>query len=125
MAIEKEVPQDTKKYEPKFIWIFTMRQAICFLPAALVTLVMFFAFQGALSISMRVVIALIAATPFILVGWVKPYNMPFEKFAASIFRSFVLSPAIRKYKTRRMIEDDVASKKKGKKKKQTKFNAYK
>lgn len=40
----------------------------------------------------------------IMFGWVKPYNIPLEKFLRTVFISHVLAPRHRKYETKNVFE---------------------
>lgn len=98
--IEAQIPKDIRKYEAKLAGPFTLRQLICFgISCALA----FFVYKLVLSFSdanTAIPMCMIAISPVIAVGWVKPYGMPLEKFLQTAFISNVLAPKVRKYKTR-------------------------
>lgn len=125
MAIEKEIPKDIRKYKPKLIGPFTTRQTLCLIPAVVLGVSAFFLLKDLLSSDFCLLLITIIAVPFILIGWVEPYGLPFEKFVRTVFVSLVLSPAVRKYKTKRLdvgLSEEInvtANKKKIKKKKIT------
>ena len=99
MAIQKVIPKDIRKYEPKLIGPFTTRQVLCFTPAAILSVAIFMGFSKILPIDIRFALVTIVAAPFILFGVCKPYNMPLEKFLKTVFVSTVLAPKYRKYRT--------------------------
>ena len=117
MAIEKIIPKDIKKYEPKLLGPFTSRQVFSFAPAVVISVGLFFGLKNILTMDARLFLITIVAVPFILLGWYKPYGLPFEKFIKTVFISTVLSPPQRKYRTARMDEDPPNSKARPKKKK--------
>lgn len=96
--IEKNVPRDMSKYEAKLIGPLTTRHVVCLVPGAIVAVLAFFAFKGVLG-DAALLISTILAVPFGLCGLYKPYGIPFEKYAKTVFCSVVLSPTKKKYKT--------------------------
>lgn len=99
MAIQKVIPKDIRKYEPKLIGPFTTRQVLCFAPAAALSVAIFLGLSKILPIDIRLAIVTVVAAPFILFGVCKPYNLPLEKFLRVVFVSTVLSPKYRKYRS--------------------------
>lgn len=102
--IEIEIPKDINKYEAKLIGPFSTRQAACFALAALITVPTFLGLSQALPRDLCMIICIILAMPFILVGWIKPYGMKFEQFMKTAFISNVLAPAKRLYMTDNMFD---------------------
>ena len=98
--IEIEIPQDIRKYEAKLIGPFTTRQLLCTIGLVIGCVI---SYKAATSLfgsdsSLRTIFPMIVAIPFGLVGFYKPYGMPFEKFAKSVFVSMFLAPTKRLYK---------------------------
>lgn len=98
--IELEIPKDVRAYEAKLIGPFTTRQLFCAIGAALG---FYGAYKAAESIlgedsGLLLLFPIIVAVPFALIGWVKVYGLPFEKFAKSVFISMFLAPTKRLYK---------------------------
>ena len=106
MAIEKEIPKDIKDYKPKLIGPFTTRQILCFTPAAILAVGVYWGLKNVLSSDIRLFLVTIIGVPFILLGTYSPYNMPLEKFIKMIFISTLLSPLHRKYKTERIFPNE-------------------
>lgn len=98
--IEIEIPQDISKYESKLIGPFTTRQTICVAGLLVGCISSFFAVSSVFGEDspLRLLVPMIIAIPFALIGWYKPYGMHFEKFVKSVFVSLILSPAKRLYK---------------------------
>lgn len=111
MAIEKIIPKDTRQFKPKLIGFLTTRQTLCMIPAAVIGLVLFFGIGDAATTEVKLFIMTIFALPLILIGWYEPYGLPFEKFVRTVFVSMVLSPKYRKYKTKRLDEDELVTEK--------------
>ena len=102
--IEVDIPSDICKYETKFIGPFTLRQTIC-VSVALVTVFPAYLFLSHYFIQkVSLLLCMIASTPFILCGFVKPYDMPFEKYVKVIFNSVFLYPTKRKYIIKNIYE---------------------
>ena len=95
--LEAQIPKDIRKYDAKLVGPFTTRQLICFVGGSLVSYGCYKLLGSNLG-DTTLTICSIAAAPFILFGWVKPYGMVFEKFFKTAFVSTVLAPKNRKYK---------------------------
>lgn len=117
--IEIEIPQDISKFETKLIGPFTTRQLLCFIglvAGCVGSYKAVTAFLGDES-SLKMIIPMIVAIPFALIGWYKPYGMNFEKFVSSTFVSMFLAPTKRVYKIEntfdafdKMIDDEEKAK---------------
>ena len=104
MAIEIEIPKDISKYEAKIIGPFTLRQAICTVPAIGIAVLAFTTLIKYIPKDICIFITIILVAPLLLCGYIKVYGMPFEKFAKMVFISIVLAPTNRKYKTVNVYE---------------------
>jgi len=98
--IEIEIPKDIRDYEAKLIGPFTTRQLFCAIGLAIGC---FGSYKIAVNIfgedtGLVWLFPAIVAVPLGLIGWYKPYGLPFEKFAKSVFVSMFLAPAKRVYK---------------------------
>lgn len=103
--IELEVPKDIRKYEAKLFGPFTTRQLICFVIAVAVAFIVY-KFVGAfIPQDILFFVIIIIDLPVLLCGWLKPYGMPFEKFAKTAFTTTFVSPAVRKYVTENIYEN--------------------
>ena len=105
MAIEREIPKDISKYEPKLVGPFTTRQVVFGLPGLALGVGAYFLFRPVVSDSVTTAIAIILAAPLLLCACVKVYGIPFEKFVSIVFVSQVLAPQKRKYHTENLYDD--------------------
>lgn len=97
--VEIEVNKDIKEFSPKLVGPFTTRQTVCLIVSGILSIIAYNTVGKLVSGDLRMYLCFIAATPGILVGWVKVYGMTFENFAKLYITTQVLSPAVRKYKT--------------------------
>lgn len=102
--IEIEIPKDINKYEAKLVGPFTTRQTICFVLACVCGIPTFLFLKDKVPTDVASIVTMIIFIPFVLVGWVKPYGMTFEKFAQTAFISNFVAPAKRKYVTMNQYE---------------------
>lgn len=98
--IEIPIPKDVRKYEAKLVGPFTTRQLFCFIGAAAISYIAYKAIGSTLGSESTLMVCGLLASPLLILGWYKPYGMPFEKFFQSAFISTVLAPRHRKYKTK-------------------------
>lgn len=103
--IEIQIPKDINKYEAKLVGPFTTRQTACFVVACAIGIP---TFTGLTKLGwgqdLAIMVMLIFVMPCLLVGWVKPYGMNFEKFVQTAFISNILAPQKRKYATFNIYE---------------------
>ena len=97
--IQGEIIQNIKKYEPKFIGPFTIRQFVCVVISAVFVLGIYFSLKWLLVTEALLTVCVLIAMPFIACGWIAPYGVPLEKFVISLIKSKMLVPLNRKYKT--------------------------
>ena len=104
--IQIQIPKEIREYEPKFISIFTMRQAICVSLAACISVSLYvFVFSKILVSDMALFASAIPSIPLLLAGYFKMYGMPFEKFALQYVQDVMLSPKNRKYASQNFHEE--------------------
>ncbi len=103
MAIEREVLQDITKYKARIIGPFTKRQAICVGIAGGWSLLVHSIMKSTFYPTFILGVAMAVAIPALICGFIEPYDMPMEKFALELIRSF-LSPPVRKYKQKTNVE---------------------
>lgn len=106
--LEAPIPKDIRKYDAKLIGPFTLRQLLCFLMACLLSFLSYKFLFDILGKDATIFLCFILSTPFIVVGWYKPYGMPLEKFLRSALISTVLAPKNRKYKTNNYFREGAA-----------------
>lgn len=100
--IEVGIPKDIREFEPTLVATFTTRQVICGVGMAAVVYFVYFLEKAAgienpMESMGAMVLFLIPAIPFVLVGWVKPCGMHFEKFFWRALCDNVICPTSRKY----------------------------
>lgn len=103
--LEVKIPQEIRKYEAKMVGPFTTRQAICVVCAALAGWLLFTAFRTSITKAVLIGIIMAVGFPAGLIGWWKPYGMPFEKFFVKILFSTLLSPAKRYFKSGETLKE--------------------
>lgn len=126
--IEISIPKDIRKYETKVVGPFTVRQTV--------GLVIGLAFGGLgfaitksmhLSSDLRTFLTMLMCAPGVLIGWIKFYAIPFEKYIQIIIRNTFLIPKKIKYKTilfdgeLQKLENALEDKDSKKKKKKTEY----
>ena len=84
MAKSRYVPKNIKKYKPKTFWGFTGREILSIL-ASLVVIVLTFAMTKSLATETRIYIASVPAIFPLLIGFVRPYGIPLEKFIPEMY----------------------------------------
>lgn len=107
--LEAPIPKDIRKYDAKLVGPFTTRQLFCFIGGAALSYVAYKVLGTSLGTETALTICSVIAAPFLVMGWYKPYGMPFEKFFQTAFISTILAPHHRKYKTKNLfssITDD-------------------
>lgn len=95
--IERDI-KDTDKYEAKFIGPLSSRQTIFGVIGAAFAITGYFLTRNILG-NAAFFVGVLAGFPWFLCGFYKPHNIPFEKFAKSVFVSMLLAPTKRRYKT--------------------------
>lgn len=102
--IEIKIPQEINKYEAKMVGPFTFRQALCGGIAAVLSWVIYNNLKGMFDQETIIGIIFVISCPAALIGWIKPYGMPFEKFFVKVFFSTLISPTKRYFKSTDVIE---------------------
>lgn len=128
MAIEKEIIRDVKNYQPKFIGPFSFRNFICLLAGAVVCFPVY-KILDSYNFIYTFIIFVVAAIylPFVLLGYLHPYGLTFEKFVVCFIKDTILAPTNRKYETElyhlKMAEKEIQKEKnKSSSKKKSKAN---
>lgn len=103
MSIEMEIPKDIRKYKKKLVGPLTARQTLFSIPAIGLGGLVFFAFKDVFRGDVHILLTILTALPFLMLGWIEVYGMPLEKFIKAAFVSTILSPANRKYVTKNTI----------------------
>lgn len=99
--IELEMTKDIRKYKTKLYLGLTARQCICMVLAMVLcafTFVKLGYFED-MTLETRFTICVFIALPFLAVGWLEMYGMPFEKFVLVVIQNSFLNPKRRPYKS--------------------------
>ncbi len=102
--IEREIVKDIKSYEPKFIGPFSLRQTVCVALGAAASFPVFFLLNKIFITEFSLLVASVIIAPFLICGWYKPYDIPFEKFVYRYLKTTLMTPSKRKYKTNNYYE---------------------
>ena len=97
MSLEIKIPKEITKYEAKLIGPLTGRQTGCSVLGAIAAIATKFLVEQVYP-DFAVTACGIAAVPFILIGFIKVYEMPFEQFAIGYIKTHIISPQKRKAK---------------------------
>jgi len=96
--IEIDIPTiDPMQHEPKVFLHMTARQIICILPSAILGILAFVLLKD-VSLDFAVISVMIIVAPAIVLGWYKPFNMPFEKYAKLYIMNHYVNPQVRTFK---------------------------
>lgn len=98
--IEAQIPRDIRKYESKFIMMFTLKQFICVIVASVIAVVLFNILKGPLGTQTASYVCCISAIPEILIGWFKFQGIDFDKFARAAFVENILARSTRVYEVK-------------------------
>ncbi|MGN0240219.1 MAG: PrgI family protein [Candidatus Weimeria sp.] len=94
--ITVEMPQDIRKFEPKFIGQLTLRQTVCLTIGVAVALPV--ALLLPVAVMYKFIVAAVIVIPFMMAGWLKPEGMNFEVYAVRMIYYNFLTPKVRKVK---------------------------
>lgn len=95
--IEVPMTDDIRKYQPKILGPFTLRQLICVILAAVAAIPLWGLIN--LEISDKVLVLCAIVFPIIACGWIKMDGLPFEKLIFRMIYFYCLTPKKRKYVT--------------------------
>ena len=95
--IEQSMPQDILKYKSKFIANFSLREMGCASVGIGLGLLCYFSWaKNVPSQDFRMFLSFLTIMPFLLVGFVKIYGLPFEQIVPVIIIDNFLSPPKKK-----------------------------
>lgn len=99
MSLEIKIPKEITKYEAKLIGPLTSRQTVWSVVGAVVAIVVK-NLCDVVAPDWSIYACVLAVIPFALIGFVKIYEMPFEKFAIGYIKTHVIAPQKRKSKVK-------------------------
>lgn len=92
-----EIPREITRYETKVVGSLTGRQCVYYALAIIVVLIINSLLTPIMG-DMGLYIGIFCAVPLILIGTIKVYGMPLEKFAIGYIKTNLIAPAKRKTK---------------------------
>lgn len=97
--INVKICKDVKSAETKLIFNLTGRQLVCSLMAAAVSIGAFLLLKPFLGLEPLFVVITFLCVPFIAVGFIPIYGLPFEKFLKLFWFYNIAAASNRKYKS--------------------------
>lgn len=97
--IKVSIPKDFTQVQSKVFLNLTKRQILCFLPAVLIGVPLFFATKGSLGNSAATFLMMLVMLPFFLAAFYKHNEEPLEKYLWHLIRTKYLRKKVRLYET--------------------------
>lgn len=97
--IKVSIPKDFTKVQSKVFLNLTKRQILCFLPAVLIGVPLFFATRGSIGNSAATFLMIIVMLPFFLAAFYKHNEEPLEKYVWHLIQTRYIRPKNRPYAT--------------------------
>jgi hypothetical protein len=114
MSIQVSIPKEITEYQEKILFGLSLRQLLCLITAALLSLLNFFLFTKVFHLprDLAEYLIIIQSIPLMALGFVKKNGFTFEKYAALFFHHH-FHPQKLTYKTELNFSKIVLIKKKG------------
>ena len=97
--IKVSIPKDFTQVQSKVFLNLTKRQILCFLPAVLIGVPLFFATKGSIGNSAATFLMMLVMLPFFLAAFYKHNEEPLEKYLWHLIRTKYLRKKVRLYET--------------------------
>ena len=97
--IKVSIPKDFTQVQSKVFLNLTKRQIICFLPAVLIGVPLFFTTRGSIGNSAATFLMMLVMLPFFLAAFYKHNEEPLEKYLWHLVRTKYLRKKVRLYET--------------------------
>ena len=97
--IKVSIQKDFTKVQSKVFLNLTKRQILCFLPAVLIGVPLFFATRGSLGNSAATFLMILVMLPFFLAAFYKHNEEPLEKYVWHLIQTRFIRPKNRPYVT--------------------------
>ena len=97
--IKVSIPKDFTQVQSKVFLNLTRRQILCFLPAVLIGVPLFFATKGSFGNSAATFFMMLVMLPFFLAAFYKHNEEPLEKYLWHLIRTKYLRKKVRLYET--------------------------
>lgn len=98
------VPKDLSRVKTKVVFNLTKRQLIFFSLGAMVAIPIYLGIRKAIGNDFALMVLIVVAMPFFLLGIFEKDGIPLEKYARYIIRQKFINPKIRIYKTENFYE---------------------
>lgn len=98
------VPKDLSKVKTKVVFNLTKRQLIFFSLGAMVSIPIYLGIRKAIGNDFALMVLIVVAMPFFLLGIFEKDGIPLEKYARYIIRQKFINSKIRIYKTENFYE---------------------
>ena len=98
------VPKDLSKVKTKVVFNLTKRQLIFFSLGAMVAIPIYLGIRKAIGNDFALMVLIVVAMPFFLLGIFEKDGIPLEKYAIYIIKQKFINPKIRIYKTENFYE---------------------
>ncbi len=98
------VPKDLSRVKTKVVFNLTKRQLIFFSLGAIVAIPIYLGIRKAIGNDFALMVLIVVAMPFFLLGIFEKDGIPLEKYARYIIRQKFINPKIRIYKTENFYE---------------------
>ena len=93
------VPKDLSKVKSKVAFNLTKRQLICFTPAVLIGVPLFFLTRGTLGNSTATLLMILVMLPFFFFAMYEKNGMPLEVYLKHMINTKFIKQAVRPYQT--------------------------
>ena len=97
--IKVSIPKDFTQVQSKVFLNLTRRQILCFLPAVLIGVPLFFITRGSIGNSAATFLMIIVMLPFFLAAFYKHNEEPLEKYVWHLVQTRFIRPKTRPYVT--------------------------
>ena len=94
------VPKDLTKIQSKILFNLTKRQLICFTPAVLIGVPLFFFTRGSIGNSPATLLMILVMLPFFLFAMYEHNGQPLEVYLKNMYNCKIKRPKARPYQTR-------------------------
>ncbi|HAJ9305209.1 TPA: PrgI family protein [Listeria monocytogenes] len=98
------VPKDLSRVKTKVVFNLTKRQLIFFSLGAMVSIPIYLGIRKAIGNDFALMVLIVVAMPFFLLGIFEKDGIPLEKYARYIISQKFINPKIRIYKTENFYE---------------------
>ena len=95
--IEVPMTEDIRKYQPRVLGPFNLRQIVCMVIAAILAIPLWKLIE--MEMDDKIFLIVMVLLPVVACGWVQMDGLPFEKLLFRMIYYYMLTPKKRKYVT--------------------------